>query len=219
MGVGGLTLPVWKEPRPAWFPEEFDWVVGCTYRGMPESREPVRNLLGGNASFRREAFERSGGFQNGIGRSAGKRPLGCEETELCIRVSQQLPGSRVPLRRPGHDLAPGPRRIAAGSPTSALAVMPKASPRRWSPPTSVPETASRRSGRYATRTLPSGIAHGVGRPHAGDGPGSAGAGAITAGLGLHRGRVRRGLGAERQATQPGPAGGRRPVATGHRRQQ
>jgi GT2 family glycosyltransferase len=93
LGVGGLTLPDWKAPRPAWFPEEFAWVVGCTYRGMPESRAPVRNLLGGNASFRREAFEIAGGFQNGIGRSAGKRPLGCEETEFCIRISQRSPES------------------------------------------------------------------------------------------------------------------------------
>jgi glucosyl-dolichyl phosphate glucuronosyltransferase len=93
IGVGGLTRPSWKAPRPSWFPREFDWVVGCTYRGMPESRAPVRNLLGGNASFRREAFELAGGFQNGIGRSAGKRPLGCEETEFCIRLSQRSPGS------------------------------------------------------------------------------------------------------------------------------
>ena len=92
-GVGGLTLPLWEEPRPAWFPKEFDWVVGCTYRGMPESRGPVRNLLGGNASFRRDTLQRVGGFKNGIGRAAGKRPLGCEETELCIRVNRQLPGS------------------------------------------------------------------------------------------------------------------------------
>ena len=70
VGVGGLTLPLWEEPRPAWFPKEFDWVVGCTYRGMPETRGPVRNLLGGNASFRRDTLKRVGGFQNGIGRPA-----------------------------------------------------------------------------------------------------------------------------------------------------
>jgi glycosyltransferase involved in cell wall biosynthesis len=52
IGVGGLTLPNWRLPRPAWFPREFDWVVGCTYRGMPETRAPVRNLLGGNAITR-----------------------------------------------------------------------------------------------------------------------------------------------------------------------
>jgi glucosyl-dolichyl phosphate glucuronosyltransferase len=89
-GVGGLTLPLWGTPRaPRWFPEEFAWVVGCTYRGMTAG--PIRNLMGGNASFRREAFEVAGGFRTGIGRSAGKRPLGCEETEFCIRLRQAAP--------------------------------------------------------------------------------------------------------------------------------
>lgn len=92
-GVGGLTLPQWQTRRPSWFPEEFGWVIGCAYRGMPTSRAPVRNLHGGNASFRREVFSVVGGFRNGIGRSASKRPLGCEETEFCIRLGQHSPGS------------------------------------------------------------------------------------------------------------------------------
>ncbi|HEY1914305.1 MAG TPA: glycosyltransferase family 2 protein [Streptosporangiaceae bacterium] len=95
MGVGGLILPLWQAHRPSWFPEEFDWVVGCTYRGMPQERAQVRNLLGANASFRRQAFEVAGGFQHGIGRSAGKLPLGCEETEFCIRLRQRQPGAIV----------------------------------------------------------------------------------------------------------------------------
>lgn len=90
--VGGRTLPVWASGRrPAWFPEEFDWVVGCTYRGLPPGRVPVRNVLGGNASFRRTAFDAVGGFATGIGRDGGRRPLGCEETELCIRLGRALP--------------------------------------------------------------------------------------------------------------------------------
>ncbi|RJL32655.1 glycosyltransferase family 2 protein [Bailinhaonella thermotolerans] len=92
-GVGGLTRPLWPGERPAWFPEEFDWVVGCTYRGMPEGRAPVRNLMGGNASFRREAFEVAGGFASHIGRGRDRRPLGCEETEFCIRLRQRSPES------------------------------------------------------------------------------------------------------------------------------
>jgi GT2 family glycosyltransferase len=89
-GVGGLTLPLWNTGRPEWFPEEFDWVVGATYRGMKPG--PVRNVLGGNASFRREVFDVAGGFHTGIGRSHGKpRPLGCEETEFCIRLRQARP--------------------------------------------------------------------------------------------------------------------------------
>lgn len=92
-GVGGLTLPNWQTARPKWLPEEFDWVVGCNYLGMPRSGAPVRNLLGGNMSFRREVFDIVDGFQADIGRNAAKRPLGCEETEFCIRLRQRAPGA------------------------------------------------------------------------------------------------------------------------------
>ncbi|MGW0535430.1 glycosyltransferase family 2 protein [Streptomyces sp. NPDC003032] len=91
-GVGGRTMPAWESGRrPAWFPEEFDWVVGCTYRGHPPGRARVRNVLGGNASFRRSAFDVAGGFATGIGRDGDKRPLGCEETEFCIRLTRAEP--------------------------------------------------------------------------------------------------------------------------------
>jgi GT2 family glycosyltransferase len=99
VGVGGRTLPLWETGRPSWFPEEFDWVVGCTFVGRPPGK--VRNLLGGNASFRRRVFDAVGGFPTGLGRtSASSRPLGCEETEFCIRVSQHLPGA-IFLYEPG----------------------------------------------------------------------------------------------------------------------
>jgi hypothetical protein len=83
---------MWLGGRPAWFPDEFLWVVGCTYRGMPEAARPVRNLIGCNMSFRRDVFAEVGGFRSGIGR-VGKRPVGCEETELCIRSRQRRPAS------------------------------------------------------------------------------------------------------------------------------
>ena len=86
-GVGGAIEPVWSSDRPKWFPSEFDWVVGCTYRGMPESPAWVRNLIGCNMSLRREVFQRIGGFRSGIGR-VHTTPVGCEETELCIRINQ-----------------------------------------------------------------------------------------------------------------------------------
>ncbi len=92
-GVGGLTLPSWDEMRPSWFPPEFDWVVGCNYLGMPQPGRPVRNLLGGNASFRREVFGLAGGFPSGVGRSGQRLPLGCEETEFCIKIGQRRPGA------------------------------------------------------------------------------------------------------------------------------
>ena len=90
MGVGGAITPHWAAGRPGWFPEPFDWVVGCTYEGMPAQRAAVRNLIGCNMSFRREVAESNGGFRHGIGR-IGTRPVGCEETEYCIRASQRWP--------------------------------------------------------------------------------------------------------------------------------
>jgi glucosyl-dolichyl phosphate glucuronosyltransferase len=90
LGVGGAIEPLWLAQRPAWFPEEFDWVVGCTYRGMPQTVAPVRNLIGCNMSLRRSVLATVGGFRSGIGR-IGTRPVGCEETELCIRARQRWP--------------------------------------------------------------------------------------------------------------------------------
>lgn len=91
LGVGGTTRPWWQSERPRWWPQEFDWVVGCTFVGRRPGR--VRNLLGGNASFRRDAFRASGGFPTHIGRtSTSVTPLGCEETELCIRMADAVPG-------------------------------------------------------------------------------------------------------------------------------
>jgi GT2 family glycosyltransferase len=81
-GVGGPVVPHWLDGRPSWFPEEFDWVVGCSYRGMPEHDATVRNLIGCNMSFRRELLEELGYFR-----------VGCygDETELCIRLHQRWP--------------------------------------------------------------------------------------------------------------------------------
>jgi len=98
IGVGGASLPMWMEKQPTWFPEEFNWVVGCSYRGLPVSTATVRNLIGCNMSFRRELFDAVGGFRNGIGR-VDTRPLGCEETELCIRTNQHWP-ERIMLYEP-----------------------------------------------------------------------------------------------------------------------
>lgn len=88
MGVGGAIHARWQAGRPPWFPDEFDWVVGCTYRGMPTTSAPVRNLIGCNMSFRRSLYSTLGGFRDGIGR-IGTRPLGCEETEFCIRANER----------------------------------------------------------------------------------------------------------------------------------
>ncbi|MGV0990715.1 MAG: glycosyltransferase family 2 protein [Mycobacterium sp.] len=89
LGVGGRIDPAWATQRPRWWPTEFDWVVGCSYTG--QGTGIVRNLIGANASFRRELFD-DGGFQTDFGRSAlVELPLGCEETEFCIRTGKARP--------------------------------------------------------------------------------------------------------------------------------
>jgi glucosyl-dolichyl phosphate glucuronosyltransferase len=90
LGVGGTVEPQWLSKQPAWFPGEFYWVVGCTYQDPPDKPIVVRNPYGGCACYRREMFEVVGGFRSGMGR-IGTLPMGCEETELCIRASQHWP--------------------------------------------------------------------------------------------------------------------------------
>jgi GT2 family glycosyltransferase len=97
LGVGGLVLADWgSSRRPAWLPEEFLWVVGCSYRGLPEGKAEVRNPVGANMSFRRTAFAQAGLFDSSIGRTfASSRPLGCEETEFSIRLRSLSPDARI----------------------------------------------------------------------------------------------------------------------------
>lgn len=90
LGAGGLVEANWVQSQPEWFPEEFLWVVGCSYRGLPRSKAVVRNPFGGCSCFRREVFDQLGGFRTEIGR-VGTRPLGCEETELAVRAGQRWP--------------------------------------------------------------------------------------------------------------------------------
>ena len=98
VAVGGAVEARWESAPPRWFPEEFHWVVGCSYAGMPGENAVVRNVIGANMSFRREALVAVGGFDQELGRLAN-RPLGCEETAACIRATQARTGALV-LYRP-----------------------------------------------------------------------------------------------------------------------
>ena len=112
LGVGGRSEADWTTGRPSWFPPEFDWVVGCTYLGMPTQLAPVRNMIGSNMSLRRSIFKEIGGFDSRVGR-VGTLPVGCEETELCIRAAVRWPGSRIvyqPLARVSHRVPAGRAR-------------------------------------------------------------------------------------------------------------
>lgn len=94
LGAGGAVHPRWVEARPGWFPPEFDWVIGCTHSGMPGEPAQVRNLVGANMSFRREPLVEVGGFSHDLGR-VGTLPVGCEETDLSIRVHQRWPEAEI----------------------------------------------------------------------------------------------------------------------------
>jgi GT2 family glycosyltransferase len=94
VGVGGAAVPAWPNGQPAWFPDEFLWVVGCSYRGLPHTTTPVRNPIGCSMAFRRTPVIDAGGFSADLGR-IGKVPLGCEETELAIRVLAERHGDSI----------------------------------------------------------------------------------------------------------------------------
>lgn len=184
LGVGGRIDPLWATGRrPRFLPAEFDWVVGCTYRGMPEEASVVRNLIGANMSFRRDVLLATGGFRVGIGR-VGTRPVGCEETELCIRSTQQFPSGRfffepragvqhrVPSERTGWRYFRA--RCTAEGYSKALVTHCVGSSEGL---------ASER--RHAVKALPAGVARGIGDAvRRGDPTGIARGAAIAAGLAL-----------------------------------
>jgi glycosyltransferase involved in cell wall biosynthesis len=91
IGTGGLAIPTWEAAPPDWLPEEFLWVVGCSYKGLPERPVEIRNPIGANMAFRRSVVETAGGFSDGLGR-VGRTPLGCEETEFSIRATRTSGG-------------------------------------------------------------------------------------------------------------------------------
>lgn len=183
LGIGGRIVPHWQGGKPAWFPEEFNWVVGCTYRGMPEEAMPIRNLIGANMIFRREVFATVGGFSNGIGR-VGSRPLGCEETELCIRATRHWPERHFlyePRAQVKHQVPAGRAtwryfrsRCYAEGLSKALVTQ-----------LAGPSAGLATERRYTQRVLPRGVARGVVDAIARRDPaGLARAGAIVAGLAI-----------------------------------
>jgi GT2 family glycosyltransferase len=92
IGAGGKVLAQWAGDHPRWFPEEFGWVVGASYRGMPTAVAPVRNVWTNNMVIRREAFDRAGGFLADFSKVGdASRP---EDTELCVRAAASWPGGR-----------------------------------------------------------------------------------------------------------------------------
>jgi len=181
LGAGGAVRPRWVEGKPGWFPPEFDWVVGCTHSGMPQQLEPVRNLVGANMSFRREPLLDVGGFSHDLGR-VGTLPVGCEETDLSIRVHQRWPEAEIlydPAAAVEHVVPPARGKVryfldrcrAEGRSKAVLTGMVG----------SADGLSSERS--YVRRTLPLGFLRDLGDAFRGDFGGLGRAAMIVAGLG------------------------------------
>jgi glucosyl-dolichyl phosphate glucuronosyltransferase len=94
IATGGSVHPSWPDRRPRWLPVTFDWVIGCSYVGLPAAGGTIRNPIGANMSIRTQEALAAGAFDAGVGR-VGSHPRGCEETELAIRLTRSHPGSTV----------------------------------------------------------------------------------------------------------------------------
>ncbi|MBK8435496.1 MAG: glycosyltransferase family 2 protein [Austwickia sp.] len=95
LGVGGYIDPIWPDGgQPSWWPSAFNWVVGCSYTGMPRQRSRVRNAIGANMSVRKHVLEDVEGFATSLGR-VGKVPLGAEETAMYLKAGTLHQGMSV----------------------------------------------------------------------------------------------------------------------------
>jgi hypothetical protein len=199
-GVGGRVDPLWATARPSWFPGEFDWTVGASYAGMPDTTAQVRNVWSNNMALRRAAFDAAGGFREDFGKvGVTSRP---EDTELCLRVNtgswlyeptsavaHWVPAQRATFRyflRRCYDEGKGKAAIAvmdgAVSGTSA---------ERW----------------YTVRVLPGAVGRGLREAATGDRSGALRSAAIVGGFGVAAAGFAIGClkAASRRATPPAAA--------------
>lgn len=99
--AGGPVEPIFAGELPAWFSDRFLPYLAVWDRGPAVQRLTYNEYpRGNNIAFRREVFDRFGGFTPHLGRK-GSSLLSCEETELCLRVERAggailyVPGARV----------------------------------------------------------------------------------------------------------------------------
>ncbi len=95
IGVTGPIVPSGRMPE--WFPEEFDWIIGCNryFVSMIKEKKGVRSISGSNASFRKKLFQAVGGLSITLGPLSKIKSRWCEigeETELCLRLSRRFDG-------------------------------------------------------------------------------------------------------------------------------
>jgi glycosyltransferase involved in cell wall biosynthesis len=94
VGVGGFIKPLWENGYVKWFPEELNWLVGCSYKGLPEHKADIRNPIGCNMSFRKNVLEKAGYFRSDVGRF-GKKLLSGEEPELSMRILEKFSKAKI----------------------------------------------------------------------------------------------------------------------------
>lgn len=95
VAIGGAVDAEWQTgAAPDWFPEEFGWVVGCDYRGLPACGDQIRNPIGAAMAVRRTALNDINGFSTKLGR-VGDLPTGCEETLMGVQLRAEFPEQRI----------------------------------------------------------------------------------------------------------------------------
>jgi glycosyltransferase involved in cell wall biosynthesis len=104
MAVSGQVVPTWPNVEaPYWFPEEFDFTIGCTAHKklILQANNEIRNVVSCNAAFRKEVFATIGGWETALGPNrndpcgkTSKHPGG-EEAELCLRIKYKIPGASI----------------------------------------------------------------------------------------------------------------------------
>ena len=100
--VGGQAVPVWPGDNPPfWFPDEFDFVIGCTAHKnlLVQAGGEIRNVTGSNMAFRRDVFEKIGFCEERLGRCNANGvsfdAIGGEEAEICLRIRNKIPGAVI----------------------------------------------------------------------------------------------------------------------------
>jgi GT2 family glycosyltransferase len=94
VATGGTTIPRWSQGAPpSWFPEELNWAVGGTYKGLPLYENQMRNVMGGNCAIRKDIFHKVGLFGTQFGRIGDTGVA--EEAEFCLRLKTHLPDSII----------------------------------------------------------------------------------------------------------------------------
>ena len=181
VAVGGAVEPAWEGgAAPRWFPLEFGWVVGCDYLGLPPGGAAIRNPIGASMALRRSALAGIGGFSELVGR-VGTLPVGCEETELGIRLGAADPTALVvrDVTAPVQHLVPRDRQTVR---YFVRRCYHEGRSKRVLSGLVGTQTGLASERRYVTRTLPLGVVRHLAAALRGDLPGLARAAMVLVGL-------------------------------------